>query len=204
MIAIGLSANGTSTGIFALFMLYLSFFIMMISICCVLGAVLDANIATTITFIAPSLFGICGQGSTSQTFANMYPGSLSQVMAGLLINHVSDEEWRLYAITIVINLMIGGFCSYVFILRMRNSSTSLLSSCVRSGKPSESLDTNDSDIENELMPNDALLEGRQITKSYAIGETKIDSFRALDDVTFSIKEGSLLGLVGKSGAGVSF
>jgi len=60
------------------------------------------------------------------------------------------------------------------------------------------------DIENNVRQDqDIFLEGRSIVKSYGVGEKDTLSFKALDDVTFAIKKGALLGLVGKSGAGKS-
>ena len=53
------------------------------------------------------------------------------------------------------------------------------------------------------MNNDKLLHGQSIVKIYGVGQKDASSFKALDDVSFTVTEGSLLGLVGKSGAGVS-
>ena len=49
---------------------------------------------------------------------------------------------------------------------------------------------------------DCLLEGQNLVKVYGAGVKDGESSHALDDVTFLVASGALLGLVGKSGAGV--
>ena len=60
------------------------------------------------------------------------------------------------------------------------------------------------DVENNgNAGNNIFLEGESIIKIYGVGDKDNLSFRALDNVTFSFPNGSLLGFVGKSGSGVS-
>jgi hypothetical protein len=184
---------------FALFILYSSFFFLLVGISVALGAVLDRSIASTVILILPSFFSIFSQGALSQTFADAYPGAIGQIMASLLIDNVSKKEWDLFAISMFINILVGFFGFYFFIVKMGNYNP-IANLCGKGGNNTTFSDGNDIDTSNG---DNVLLEGRGIIKIYGVGKKSSSSFRALDDVTFAIKEGSLLGLVGKSGAGVS-
>ena len=48
--------------------------------------------------------------------------------------------------------------------------------------------------------NDTILEVKNITKTYSKND---DEFKALDDVSFSVKKGEFFGIVGESGSGKS-
>ena len=166
-----------------------------------LGALLDARTALITALILPSLFSIFGQGSFTKTFNNVYPGCIGQVISGLMIDDLNQTEWFLFGISIVINILVGAISFYIFVLRLGNYNP--FATCCKP-KAFEAVKKNDIDIEsNRLIDENVFLEGRSIVKIYGVGEKDTASFRALDDVTFAVTNGSLLGLVGKSGAGVS-
>lgn len=202
LIVIG-STYGTPVGLFSIFVIYTSFQFILTGICCGLGAVLDARTAFIATIILPSAFAIFGQGTTSQTFADSYPGANGQVIAGLLIAHVDKSEWTMFAVTIIVNILIGAIGFYVFVVRLGNYNPFSNIRCKKDIQAKVHY-RDEEDIENFSRENmNILLEGKNIDKTYGVGEKGNASFKALDSVNFAIERGSLLGLVGKSGAGKS-
>ena len=174
---------------------------MIVGICAMLGALLDARTALIAALILPSFFSIFGQGSFTKTFNNVYPGCIGQVISGLMIDDLNQTEWFLFGVSIVINMLVGTFSFYIFVLKLGNYNP--FATCCKP-KAFGALEKNDNDIEsNQTIDENVFLEGRSIVKIYGVGEKDTASFRALDDVTFAVTNGSLLGLVGKSGAGVS-
>lgn len=178
---------------------------LIVGTCVALGTLLDARSAFICTLLIHSVFAIFGSGTTSQTFADAYPGAIGQVMAALMIDNVDKSEWELFWVSVVINLVIACITFYAFMVRLGNYNP-LAKLC---NKEEDTMNIpkydNTTDVEdnNGTQDDNILLEGKNIVKTYGVGEGSKASFQALDDVTFAIKEGSLLGLVGKSGAGVS-
>ena len=209
LIGVG-SANGTSTGLFALFVIYSSFIFLLVGVCAAFGAVFDRGTAFISTLVFPSVCAIFAQGSINQTFANLYPGAVGQVMAGLLIDDVSKGEWTLFVVSIVLNIAIGAFSFYIFMVRLGNynplrSIFGKKSNCIQEGEEVEEI-AREVDVESNntgRKNGTVLLEGQNIIKTYGVGQNDTASFHALSNVTFIVNEGELLGLVGKSGAGVS-
>lgn len=202
LIVIG-SIYGTPVGLFSIFISYTSFHFILTGVCCGLGALLDAKTGFIATIILPSAFAIFGQGSSSQTFSDSYPGATGQVIAGLLIDHVDKTEWTMFAVTIVVNTIIGAIGFYVFVVRLGNFNPFSMIRCKKDVQAMVHYRDED-DVENFSRENtNILLEGKHIVKIYGVGEKGSASFKALDSVNFAIERGSLLGLVGKSGAGVS-
>jgi len=201
LVAVG-SVHGTVSGMVAMFWMYLSFFFLLMGTCVALGATVDARTGLIITIILPSVSSIFAQGTVSQTFADMYPGAIGQVIAALTIDNMSKSDWTLYAICLVINILIGCVTFFIFMLKLGNYnpfSNFCQKKDIQDMEKEEVLD-----IENSGTHDDNIfLEGKSIVKIYGVGEKDTASFRALDDVTFAVTKGSLLGLVGKSGAGKS-
>ncbi len=189
---------------FAIFAIYSSFSFLLVGVCIGLGAVLDARTAFVTTWILPSLFAIFGQGTTNQIFTDSYPGGNGQVISGLMIDDVDKNEWTIFAISIVVNILIGSIGFHVFMVKMGNYNP--FSKLFSKHKEIKVNHEKVEDEENFARRNggDILLEGKAIEKIYGVGEEDSVSFKALDNVTFAVEKGSLLGLVGKSGAGVSF
>ena len=126
-------------------------------------------------------------------------------MAALMIDDVDSGEWELFWVSVVINLVIACITFYIFMVRLGNYNP--LAKLCNKKEDTTNIpkydETTDVEDNNGTQDDNILLEGKHIVKTYGLGEGSKASFRALDDVTFAIKEGSLLGLVGKSGAGVS-
>jgi len=202
LIVVG-SIYGTPAGLFSIFVIYSSFQFILTGVCCGLGAVLDARTALISTFILPSAFAIFGQGTTSQTFADSYPGANGQVIAGLLIDHVDKTEWTMFAVSIIVNILIGAIGFYIFLVRLGNYNPFSNIRCKKETQAKVHY-RGEEDIENFSRENmNILLEGKNIDKTYGVGVEGNASFKALDSVNFAVERGSLLGLVGKSGAGKS-
>lgn len=205
LILIG-SEYGTVEGMVAIFFLFGSIHFLILGICIALGAVLDARTAFICTLILPSVFSIFAYGPVSQSFYNAWPGSTGQIIAGLLIDDVDTTEWILYAVSFIVNIIIGLVSFYIFMVRMANYNP-IAKLCGKKTEPEvQSVENRveTADIENYgTNEDDIFLKGQSIVKLYGVGEKDSLSFRALDDVTFSVPNGSLLGLVGKSGAGKS-
>ena len=201
MVSVG-SAYGTSASVFAILCIYVSFFIFAMGFCAMLGAVLDARTAFIATLILPYFFAIFGQGNLTKSFANIYPACIGQVISGLMINDLNQTEWLLYGVSIFVNLLLGSLFFYIFLVRLGNYNP--FAKCC-SEKDADVVEKEyDWDIEEDGGRDESVfLEGRSLVKTYGVGENDAASFRALDDVTFAVENGSLLGLVGKSGAGVS-
>jgi len=190
------SIYGNAVSTFSLFTLFFSCWFLNMGICLMLGAVLDARTAMITTILLPSCFALFGQGALNNNFANKYPGSNGQVMARLLINNMDNQNWTWFAVSILINVVIGIIGVTIFLLKFENYNPSKLCS----KKKNE--DSMEYDIEEtENVSEDVLLEGRDLVKVYGTGVKDSSSFRALDDVSFAVTKGSLLGLVGRSGAG---
>ena len=146
---------------------------------------------------------VFGQGVTSQTFADSYPGANGQVIAGLLIDHIDKTEWTMFAVSIIVNILIGAIGFYIFLVRLGNYNPFSNIRCKEKTQAKVHYRGED-DIENMSRENmNILLEGKNIDKTYGVGVEGNASFKALDSVNFAVERGSLLGLVGKSGAGVS-
>ncbi len=201
LLAIG-SIYGTSVGMFCIFVIYSSFQFFLIGFCCALGALLDAKTAFIATLILPSFMAIFAQGATASTFHNSYPGAVGQIISGLLIDDIDRTEWTLFGVSIAINVLIGSICFFIFMARLGNYNP-LRNACNKKTE-NKNFTGDHEDVENSTGEvENILLEGRAIDKTYGIGEKDKAAFKALDNVTFAVEKGSLLGLVGKSGAGVS-
>ena len=201
LISVG-SAYGTPASVFAIFCIYASFFVFAMGFCAMLGAVLNARTAFIATLILPYFFAIFGQGNIIKSFANIYPGCNGQVISGLMINDLNRTEWLLYGVSIGVNLLLGAFSFYIFVVRLGNYNP--FAKCCNKKNDDIVEDEYDWDIEKDGgRDENVFLEGRSIVKMYGVGEKDAASFKALDNVTFAVENGSLLGLVGKSGAGVS-
>lgn len=188
---------------FAIFIIYSSFFFLVIGICCGLGALLDVRTAFVMTLVLPSLFAIFAQGSISPTFTDSYPGGVGQVISALIINDVDKTEWTVFSISVAVNILLGSFGFYAFMMKLGNYNPLL--NLISSKSKEVKMYDNDMDDENPTgQGGEILLEGKGIEKIFGVGEKDKVSFKALDNVTFTVEKGSLLGLVGKSGAGVSF
>ena len=153
--------------------------------------------------VLPSIFSIVCQGSLNRTFSNSYPGSIGQVFAGLLINDLNNSEWNLYTMSLIVNVLLGFVGLYLFLTKFENYNPIKSNMCQCKKSDQSPLSINELEDDQLDIISGALLEGKNIEKSYGIGLKDSSSFKALDNVTFSILEGSLVGLVGKSGAGVS-
>jgi len=196
------SLYGTSSGMFAIFIIFSSFFFLVVGICCGLGALLDVRTAFVMSLVLPSLFALFAQGSISSTFTDSYPGGVGQVISGLIIDDVDKAEWTIFTISIAVNIFLGSFGFYAFMVKLGNYNP-LLHFVSRKSKDVKMYDQ-DIDDENPVgRGGEILLEGKGIEKIFSVGEKDSASFKALDNVTFTVEKGSLLGLVGKSGAGKS-
>lgn len=187
---------------FAIFIIYSSFFFLVVGICCGLGALLDTRTAFVMTLVLPSLFAIFAQGSISPIFTDSYPGGVGQVISGLIIDDVDKTEWNIFAISITANILLGVLGFYAFMVKLGNYNPllNLVSKSQEVKMYGEDVDDeNPTDQDDEI-----LLEGKGIEKIFGVHKKDSVSFKALDNVTFTVRKGSLLGLVGKSGAGVSF
>lgn len=191
------SKYGGASNAFALFVLLLSFWFMHIGLCLMLAAILNARTAMITTILLPSIMGLFGQGALSATFADKYPGSNGQVMTGLLIDVMSNKDWTWFGVSIIINLFIGAVSLTIFLLKFENYNPSQLSLCSKN----EDLMRDGEEESNTFISEGAFLEGRNLIKIYGTGVKDSSSFRALNDVSFAVQNGSLLGLVGRSGAG---
>lgn len=197
------SLYGTSSGMLAIFIIYSSFFFLVVGICCGLGALLDTRTAFVMTLVLPSLFAIFAQGSISPTFTDSYPGGVGQVISGLIINDVDKTEWNIFSISIVANFLLGSFGFYAFMVKLGNYNPSF-NLFSKSKADVKMYDDEDIDDENPTgQGGEILLEGKGLEKVYGVGKKDSVLFKALDNVTFTVRKGSLLGLVGKSGAGKS-
>lgn len=196
---------GTFGTTLALFVLYLSFCVFHMGFSMVCGSYLNQTTAFVSVNVLPTIFGIFAQGSSSEMFANSWPGSVGQVMSSLLINDLSKFEWGLYALSIIVNVVLGSLGFFLFLTKFENYNPVSAKLCNRNRAENTVLPPKEVEtIENaESLHSDMLLEGVNIDKVYGVGVKDQSSFKALDNVTFSVSGGSLLGLVGKSGAGKS-
>lgn len=169
-----------------------------------LGVLLSINTSNMVNFILLVIIVTFGLGPILDSFNDKFPGIYGQVIAGLMIDDVNQHEWNWYAAMIVMFFCIGSLSFYVFIAKTGNYNplAKVLASCWN--KSHEVLDQDEPDIEkdNKIGDEDVLLEGRSVVKSFGATKKNSSPFLALDDVNFSVTKGSLLGLVGKSGAGV--
>ena len=196
LVVIG-SANGSSVDVFSLVILFTSVWVFTFGACVILGTVLGINTASGLGFILPYVFLLFSLGSVMDSFANTYPGVVGRLMSDLAISDRIEMEWTWFGGSVAINTILGCLALYISILKMTKTS------------PFSNMCKNEDteghyDVEKASINLDVPLKGHKLSKTYGVGTKDAASFQALDNVTFSVESGSLLGLVGKSGAGVSF
>jgi len=148
--------------------------------------------------------GIFAQGSSSNMFANSYPGCTGQVMSTLIIDDMGRSDWGFFALAISLNVVFGIVGLYFFLSKFENHNIVPKNMCSRENAIISSEKQENKNDEENVSESEMLLEGQSLDKIYGASVNDKASFKALDNVTFSISGGSLLGLVGKSGAGVRF
>lgn len=197
------SIFGSSWTSLALALVYFSYFVFHVGLSLFLGSVLDVRTAFVSVNILPTIMGIFGQGSSSNMFANSYPGCTGQVMSTLFINDMESKDWGFFALAVILNILFGTVGLYFFLSKFENHNIVPTKMCSRENVISSSEQGDSETDEEKVGEGETLLEGQNIDKIYGASVKDRASFKALDNVTFAISGGSLLGLVGKSGAGKS-
>lgn len=187
----------------ALALVYFSYFLFHIGLSLFMGSVLDVRTAFVSVNILPTIMGIFAQGSSSNMFANSYPGCTGQVMSTLIIDDMGRSDWGFFALAISLNVVFGIVGLYFFLSKFENHNIVPKNMCSRENAIISSEKQENKNDEENVSESEMLLEGQSLDKIYGASVNDKASFKALDNVTFSISGGSLLGLVGKSGAGKS-
>lgn len=156
-----------------------------------LGTALNPKVARVVQSIIPQISLLFGQGATIAALQNVYPGAMGTVLSSLYVNLFDGGKVALYIMCFALNLLLAiGFYTYFYI---SYGNTNPFKQCLKKRRKYSSVQ----DIEMAPVTGDKsyLLQGENLVKEYALGESSGDTFRALNDISFGVRPGQLLGLV---------